>query len=305
MRARAMTTLLGLSLASLGIIGWGLWDNVLGEPIKKAFKKAKFLIKNPKKAKQKLKQQISRKIVKPLQKIRHRAASAGRKAIRAYHKTKTKISKAVRYAARKSGAKALKIRNRIIKRVQILKRSAKRKVKKIARHAKKIARRMKKCLSQAKKALKKIGKKNEALISETQGKETQKMETKPIKPILIAAGIALLGLLLVKGAIAWNLHDNAYYYATHMPYAKNEYPIVREWEYRRLPESINKDYPNGYNEKLRRRSGIAICRLFKKGDLWKVSDWGLFYYPVEKYDEQYIAFYFDKIIKSLIMTFMI
>ena len=53
-----------------------------------------------------------------------------------------------------------------------------------------------------------------------------------------------------------------------MSYAKNEYPIVRELEYRRLPESINKDYPNGYNEKLRRRSGIAIHHLFKKGDLW-------------------------------------
>lgn len=120
------------------------------------------------------------------------------------------------------------------------------------------------------------------------------MKTKPIKPILIAAGAALLGLLLVKGVIAWNLHDNAYYYATHMPHEKNEYPIVRELEYCRLPESINKDYPNGYNEKLRRRSGIAIHHLFKKGDLWEVSDWGLFYYPVEKYDEQYIAFYFDK-----------
>lgn len=43
----------------------------------------------------------------------------------------------------------------------------------------------------------------------------------------------------------------------------------------------------------------------KEGTYQKVSDWGLFYYPVEKYDEQYIAFYFDKIIKSLIMTFMI
>lgn len=305
MHARAMATLLGLSLASLGMIGWGLWDNVLGKPIKKAFKKAKFLIKNPQKAKQKLKQQISRKIVKPFQKIQRRAASAGRKLIRAYHKIKTKISKAVRHAARKSAAKALKIRNRIIKRVQILKRSAKRKVKKIARHAKKIARRVKKRLAQVKKALKKKRQKNEALISETQGKETQKMKTKPIKPILIAAGAALLGLLLVKGVIAWNLHEKAYYYATHMPHEKNEYPIVRELEYCRLPESINKDYPNGYNEKLRRRSGIAIHHLFKKGDLWEVSDWGLFYYPVEKYDEQYIAFYFDKIIKSLIMTFMI
>ena len=44
------------------------------------------------------------------------------------------------------------------------------------------------------------------------------MKTKSIKPILIAAGAALLGLLLVKGVIAWNLHDNAYYYATHMPF---------------------------------------------------------------------------------------
>lgn len=174
MHARAMATLLGLSLASLGMIGWGLWDNIFGDPIKKAFKKAKFLIKNPQKAKQKLKQQSSRKIVKPLQKIQRRAASAGRKLIRAYHKIKTKISKAVRHAARKSAAKALKIRNRIIKRVQILKRSAKRKVKKIARHAKKIARRVKKRLAQAKKAFKKIGKKMKRLSQKHKGRKHKK-----------------------------------------------------------------------------------------------------------------------------------
>lgn len=188
MRARAIATLLGGSLAALGLIGWGLWDNFLGKPVKKAFKKAKSLIKDPQKVKQKLKQQINRKIVKPLQKLRHQATSAGRKAVRAYRKTKAKVSKAVRHAARKSAAKALKIRNHVIKRVRTFKQSAKRRVKKITHRIKriahrvkrvthrvrKIAHRVKKRLSQAKRAFKKIGKKMKRLTHKKKARRRKK-----------------------------------------------------------------------------------------------------------------------------------
>jgi hypothetical protein len=121
------------------------------------------------------------------------------------------------------------------------------------------------------------------------------MKLKKFTPFLIAAGIALLGLLLVKGFIAWNLNEYAYYYATHMPHAKNEYPIVRELDYCPLPENINREFPNAHNQHTRSNfGGIDAENVLQKGDRLEISDMGLFYYPIEKYDEQYIAFYFDK-----------
>ncbi len=112
---------------------------------------------------------------------------------------------------------------------------------------------------------------------------------------MIAAGIALLGLLLVKGLIAWNLSEYAYYYATRMPHAKNEYPIVRELEYCPLPDDINREFPNAHNQHTRSNFGsIDAKNVLQKGDRLEISGMGLFYYPVEAYDAQYIAFYFNK-----------
>lgn len=121
------------------------------------------------------------------------------------------------------------------------------------------------------------------------------MKLKKFKPLLIAAGIALLGLLLVKGLIAWNLHEYAYYYATHMPHAKNEYPIVRELEYCPLPDDINREFSNAHNQHTRSNfGGIDAENILQKGDRLKISGMGLFYYPVEKYNAQYFVCYFDK-----------
>jgi hypothetical protein len=121
------------------------------------------------------------------------------------------------------------------------------------------------------------------------------IKNRKYKPLLIAVGIALLGLLLVKGLIAWNLSEYAYYYATHMPHAKNEYPIVRELDYCPLPDDINREFPNAHNQHTRSNfGGIDAENVLQKGDRLKISDMGLFYYPIEAYDAQYIVFHFDE-----------
>jgi hypothetical protein len=96
-------------------------------------------------------------------------------------------------------------------------------------------------------------------------------------------GLSLLGgvlcVLLLSGYCVHNLHHFAYYYATHMPHAQNEYPFIRELDVRKIPESVNKDFPNAHNLDERKGGGVGASNLFQKGDYWSLGEDGLAYYP--------------------------
>jgi hypothetical protein len=96
-------------------------------------------------------------------------------------------------------------------------------------------------------------------------------------------GLSLLGgvlcVLLLSGYCVHNLHHFAYYYATHMPHGKNEYPFIRELDVRKIPESVNKDFPNAHNLDERKGGGIDTGGLFQANDSWSVDENFLTYFP--------------------------
>jgi hypothetical protein len=101
-------------------------------------------------------------------------------------------------------------------------------------------------------------------------------------------GRTLLTVYVVVAATIFfcgcNLYHYAFYYATHMPHNKNEYPVVREIVRHRLPNSVNKKYHSNINANEGTRDefvsgGLSARNVFKKGDVWTLDMHGASYYP--------------------------
>jgi hypothetical protein len=109
---------------------------------------------------------------------------------------------------------------------------------------------------------------------------------------LIIVSIILSLLILCYGYC--NLRYYAYYYATHMPHEKNEYPIIRELSVRTFPESVNKDYPNDFNRNSKWRGRVQIGETLENGKvwIWELDDTGLTYQP-DYYDNYHQIVIYD------------
>ncbi|AEV94573.1 hypothetical protein [Pediococcus claussenii] len=97
---------------------------------------------------------------------------------------------------------------------------------------------------------------------------------------LIFFGMIFLGI----GTGIWrNLNNSAYYYATHMPYRKDYYPVARVISFEPLPKAVNKIYFSNLNEAVKEDRSIAKSgaiineNMYEKGDTWIVDNGGITY----------------------------
>jgi hypothetical protein len=88
------------------------------------------------------------------------------------------------------------------------------------------------------------------------------------KKVHLWIAIVLAVVLLI--AIHVNFRRYGFYYATHMPHAKDEYPFVREIAHSAFPESVNRKYQNVINQDRGKRlqsSGYVFANnVYRKGD---------------------------------------
>jgi hypothetical protein len=118
-------------------------------------------------------------------------------------------------------------------------------------------------------------------------------------------GRTLLTVYVVVAATIFfcgcNLYHYAFYYATHMPHAKNEYPVVREISHL-LPNTVNQKYHSSINANEGTRDEFAAgyiraYNVFQKGDLWTMDVSGAEYYPFAD-GEDFVGIDFDKNYKA-------
>ncbi|AEV94572.1 hypothetical protein [Pediococcus claussenii] len=105
-----------------------------------------------------------------------------------------------------------------------------------------------------------------------------------MKRRLIWTVLVMVTILIGLGIGVWrNLDNNAYYYATHMPYRKDYYPVFRVVAVKPLPQSVNKVYPSNINYAIKNdnvdglNGAINIDNVYKKGDYWSVDSDSLYY----------------------------
>jgi hypothetical protein len=95
--------------------------------------------------------------------------------------------------------------------------------------------------------------------------------------------IAIVLAVVLLIAIHVNFRRYGFYYATHMPHAKDEYPVVREIDRLMLPAKINAVYPSSVNidrPDFNFNPGkIFVDHMYQKGDLWYLTKTDVNYSP--------------------------
>ncbi|WP_461240042.1 hypothetical protein [Paucilactobacillus sp. N302-9] len=113
---------------------------------------------------------------------------------------------------------------------------------------------------------------------------------KKLKYIMLSTLGIIVAIACLLIYINYNLGKNSFYYATHMLTSKNQYPVLREVNRKRLPNKVDQEFPSyinsdekaGRNGFMRSDGNVSARNVLQDGDKWLLTDNVAVYFPTYK-----------------------